>query len=513
MIALTATTNASASAGPRQSPAGLRLGARTTRVSHSHDTAPAPAPTASGLTIVPTYNACPAYPPTTCEPVTSDPDASEIENAIGYVIDQFEALYSNPITIYLHFYMTPTESEVGESDVYLTSAQTYASVRNALIAKATTPDQVTADNSLPSTDPTDGGSFELPLAEGKALGMVPANEVEDDGDVYFSSEDSFTFDPNNRAVAGDIDFIGLAEHEISEAIGRSYGLGQGGLYMPNDLFRYTGSGQRNLTAWTPGTYFSINGGVTNLVTFNSDSDGDPQDYVTSSPDAFDANATVGVEMPLTEVGLTNMDVLGFNRPVASLSLSPSTQDIAAGNAQTYSAEGYDALGDDMGSVTGSTSFTIAPDGSGSAQGASCSGTSCTASVPGAYLVTGTDGSATGTTILYVGFAVATTSLPAATPGGAYGPVTLATVGAGTSASGHSTTFRWSPGKVHHPATALPKGLKLSKAGLLSGTPSPALAAGTSSVTVKVTETVTTLKGKKKVKKKTTVQATIPLTIN
>jgi hypothetical protein len=55
---------------------------------------------------------------------------------------------------------------------------------------------------------------------------------------------------------------------------------------------------------------------------------------------------------------------------------------------------------------------------------------------------------------------------------------------------------------------LPKGLKLSSTGVLSGTPSAKLAAP-SSVTVKVTETVTTLNGKKKVKTPTTVQATIP----
>jgi hypothetical protein len=60
--------------------------------------------------------------------------------------------------------------------------------------------------------------------------------------------------------------------------------------------------------------------------------------------------------------------------------------------------------------------------------------------------------------------------------------------------------------------SLPKGLKLSKTGVLSGTPSTKLTAGPSSVKVKVTETVTTLNGKKKVKTKTTVQATIPLTI-
>jgi len=68
-----------------------------------------------------------------------------------------------------------------------------------------------------------------------------------------------------------------------------------------------------------------------------------------------------------------------------------------------------------------------------------------------------------------------------------------------------TTLKW------HKIT-LPKGLKLSSAGVLSGTPSAKLSAGPSSVTVQATETVTTLNGKKKVKTKATAQATIPLTI-
>src|ERR1019366_5987582 len=103
----------------------------------------------------------------------------------------------------------------------------------------------------------------------------------------------------------------------------------------------------------------------------------------------------------------------------------------------------------------------------------------------------------------IGFTITTSSLPSATPGVAYGPVTLQAANLGTSTSPYTTTLKWK--KV-----ALPKGLKLSSTGVLSGTPNKKLSAGASSVTVQVTETVTTLNGKKKVKTKTTVQATIPL---
>jgi hypothetical protein len=104
-----------------------------------------------------------------------------------------------------------------------------------------------------------------------------------------------------------------------------------------------------------------------------------------------------------------------------------------------------------------------------------------------------------------GFRISTSALPNAIPGTPYGPVTLQVADPGTSTSPYTTTLKWK--KI-----TLPKGLKLSSAGVLSGTPSTKLAAGPSSITVQVTETVTTLNGTKKVKTKTTVQATIPLTI-
>ena len=105
-----------------------------------------------------------------------------------------------------------------------------------------------------------------------------------------------------------------------------------------------------------------------------------------------------------------------------------------------------------------------------------------------------------------GFAIAPTTLPDATPGTVYGPVTLTARNAGISVSPFTTTLKWA--KV-----SLPKGLKLSSGGVLSGTPNRRVAAGLTSVTVQVTEKVTTLNGSKRVKTRTTVQSTIPLNVN
>jgi hypothetical protein len=125
-----------------------------------------------------------------------------------------------------------------------------------------------------------------------------------------------------------------------------------------------------------------------------------------------------------------------------------------------------------------------------------------------YPSAATEWDTTGTpsvTITTLGFGVSTTSLPPATPGTAYGPVVLQAGNLGTSTSPYVTTVKWH--KV-----VLPKGLRLSSTGVLSGTPNKKLVAGPSSVTVQATEKVTTLNGKMKVKSKTTVQVMIPLTI-
>jgi alpha-tubulin suppressor-like RCC1 family protein len=69
-------------------------------------------------------------------------------------------------------------------------------------------------------------------------------------------------------------------------------------------------------------------------------------------------------------------------PLDHLAISPATSNFRVGGSQTYSAQGFDAYGNSLGDVTGSTVFSVAPDGS-------CTGATCTATVAGAHTVTGT----------------------------------------------------------------------------------------------------------------------------
>jgi len=81
-------------------------------------------------------------------------------------------------------------------------------------------------------------------------------------------------------------------------------------------------------------------------------------------------------------------------PLDHLVLAPASATISAGGSQAYTAAGSDQYGNDLGDVTSSTTFTIAPNGS-------CTDATCTASLAGTHTVTGTDAGKTGTASLDV----------------------------------------------------------------------------------------------------------------
>src|SRR5437867_12971240 len=93
--------------------------------------------------------------------------------------------------------------------------------------------------------------------------------------------------------------------------------------------------------------------------------------------------------------LTTSASLSVNAaPLNRITLSPASATIAAGGSQSYTAQGFDALNNSLGDVTGATTFAISPNGS-------CTGATCTATVAGPHTVTGTDGGKTATASLSV----------------------------------------------------------------------------------------------------------------
>jgi hypothetical protein len=261
--------------------------------------------------------------------ITNNPNAAAIEAMINRSISIYESLFSDPITIQIYFRYattgpdgTPLPNVIGQSDsiVYVVPWSTFI---NALTADATTSNDNVANASLPGTalSPNIGPHS----ANGRAvrLNTPPAMFANGtvgsggpyDGIVTLNSAAPLQF--TRPTSAANFDAQRTTEHEMDEVMGFASHADVSNL-RAQDLFSWSSAGQRNVSS-SGGRYFSINGGVANIVGFNQNPNGDFGDWSsTACPQAHpyvqNAFACMGQssDVTVTSPEGINLDVIGFD---------------------------------------------------------------------------------------------------------------------------------------------------------------------------------------------------------
>jgi hypothetical protein len=295
--------------------------------------------------------------------ITGNPNAAAIEAMINRAIAICESLFSDPMTVEIRFRYATTapdgtplpQGSVSRSDfvIYTISWSTFI---DALRADARSSNDNVANASLPGT--ALATTIEPSSANGRAVGLDTAPAMFADGTVgpggpydgIVTLNSSVPLQFTRPTSAGSFDAQRATEHEMDELIGLGSKLGHTGIdFRPQDLFSWSSAGLRN-TSSSGTRYFSINGGVTNIVNFNQDPQGDFGDWLSedcpqSHPYVQNAFLCTGQSSDVTATSPEgiNLDVIGYdlaNTPIPTPTPTPIA-DPCYPNFAT--AEGCDAL--------------------------------------------------------------------------------------------------------------------------------------------------------------------------
>jgi len=276
----------------------------------------------TGLTIHATFDSS----------IANNPNSAAIQAMISRAISFHESLFTDPITIQIRFRYSTTTPD-GMTLPMGTLAQTdfvvyqirWGSYISALRADATSSNDTQANASLPSTALSP--NVQPASAAGRAVGLNTPPAMFADGhvgpggpyDAIVTLNSAAPYQFSRPPGAGNFDAQRSTEHEVDEAIGLGSRLGGNGRDVrPQDLFSWSSPGHRSISR--SGTrYFSINGGVTNIVNFNQDSHGDFGDWLSGAcpqthPYVQNAFGCAGQDSDISATSPEgiNLDVIGYD---------------------------------------------------------------------------------------------------------------------------------------------------------------------------------------------------------
>ncbi|MDG1874279.1 MAG: NF038122 family metalloprotease [Mariniblastus sp.] len=288
--------------------------------------------------------------------------------------------FKDDITVNLNFSFSNLGAGALSSAASATQTNTYVDFWSAIGNDATSSDDTTMWNGLPtgqtfsvyinhtseagfSNTPyvdDDGGAnnanVRITTANAKALGLRSANDTVTDAAIIFNDSFAWDFDPTDGITEGTLDFVGIATHEIGHALGFESGVDEldangFGAHDDNalpfvssiDFLRFSTDSETfgadiDWTADKRGKYYSIDGGLsvalpgaehwsTGVVYGDGEQASHWKDGVGIG--IMDPTTSTGTASTISGIDLQAFDVIGYDRSFVSAVPEPTSLSVVS----------------------------------------------------------------------------------------------------------------------------------------------------------------------------------------